>query len=275
MPSLPVKAAASPPAIAQVVSRSPGTETVVHKVSPKSPRCRAKAHKQNGTVSEQTVFRPATHVEGNGERLDVEGQTGDSLDGVAGRPGWRRRQHGVEERCLLTSSPRGPTCGCGDGDRARLSVGMGVRDHGRANRFGHETVLVVGEVRAERCDAHRRTVAHRAKTAERRRCRVAPVLTAGDLLENLNGTGAIAPGRVGSETSGKGLGEAILLDSLVAPQHVEDRDSHFRVVCRLPARSGKTASLDRDRVEEEPFAEGVPDRESGETRVRSLQSLRG
>ena len=179
--------------------RRPQSLGEVAEVPGKSPQ--AKGHRV-GTDRLQTC----AHLQRNGEWLFVEGQACDSFDDVSRRTGWRRRKHAFEKRCRLTPTPGGPTRGSGDGNRARLSVGVGVRHDRRAGGLLHEPILLVGEVRAERRNAHRRSIAHRAKTAERRGRRIAPVLTSADLLENLNRAGAVSAVRIGGETPGEGLG---------------------------------------------------------------------
>lgn len=87
-----------------------------------------------------------------------------------------------------------------------------------------------------------------------------PVQPTTHLLEDLNRPRPVATGRIGGETSDERVGEAILVDALVAPQDVHDGDRHLGVVGRLPARHGKPPRLDRLGVQEETLAERIPDR---------------
>lgn len=85
------------------------------------------------------------------------------------------------------------------------------------------------------------------------------MLPAADLLENLNRPRAVTAERVSGETSGERVGEAILVDALVAPQDIHDGDRHLGVVGRFPARQREPPSVDGFLIQEETLAERIPD----------------
>jgi hypothetical protein len=80
------------------------------------------------------------------------------------------------------------------------------------------------------------------------------------LLEDLNRPRPVATGRIAGEASDERVGEAILVDALVAPQDIHDGDRHLGVVGRFPARHPEPPSVDGFLIQEETLAERIPDR---------------
>jgi len=246
--------------------RRPQRFGVVAEVSREGPEA-----KRNSVRTHR--LEAGAHLQSHSQWMVVARNPRDPLDRLAGGAIRCGCEHGFEERLGLSPAARGPTGGGGDGHRAGLSIGMCMRDDRRTNCLADETVLVIGEIGPKWCDAHRRSVAHRSETAECRRCRGPPVQPTAHLLEDLNRPRPVATGRIGGETSEERVGEAILLDALVAPQDIHDGDRHLGVVGRFPARHRKPPSVDGFLIQEETLAERIPDRQTREARVRSFEAI--